>query len=79
MQVRFYAVGREIAGLNEHRSSASDVAGLRADLEQTYGSRMAALFDASSLLFKGERLSTDSAMRFDDHDVVDLLPPFAGG
>ena len=79
MQVRFYAVGREIAGHTEHRSAAHDVAGLREDLAQTYGARMAALFDASSLLFKGERLRTDSSLRFDDHDVVDLLPPFAGG
>lgn len=79
MHVRFYAVGREIAGQHEYRSAADSVVTLRDDLERSFGPRMVALFDASSLLFKGERLRIDAIVKFDEQDVVDLLPPFAGG
>lgn len=79
MRVRFYAIGREIAGTNEHVSGAENTAELRADLVTSYGDRMGQLFDASSLLFDGRRVGSDSNARFRDNDVVDLLPPFAGG
>lgn len=79
MLVRFYAVGREIAGCNEYHSDATDVLTLRADLEQQFGSRMGQLFDAASLMFSGRRLAPTAAVQWHDDDIVDLLPPFAGG
>ena len=79
MRVRFYAVGREIAGRNEHESNADTLDALRADLVANFGNRMGQLFDASSLLHEGQRLRPDSKVAFRGDDVVDLLPPFAGG
>ena len=79
MLVRFYAVGREIAGCDEYTSAATDVSALRNDLESRFGPRMAQLFDASSLLHKGERLHPASVVAIGTDDIVDLLPPFAGG
>lgn len=79
MRVRFYAVGREIAGRNEHESAAESVDALRTDLVTAFGTRMGQLFDASSLLHKGQRLGPGANAAFSADDVVDLLPPFAGG
>lgn len=79
MHVRFYAVGREIAGCTEYTSAATSVTELRADLETRFGARMAQLFDASSVLHAGQRLGSDSQIIIGSDDVVDLLPPFAGG
>ena len=79
MRVRFYAVGREIAGRNEHESAAESVDALRTDLVAEFGTRMGQLFDASSLLYKGQRLGPGANTAFSADDVVDLLPPFAGG
>ena len=79
MRVRFYAVGREIAGRNEHDSDASNLHELRADLVTNFGNRMGQLFDASSLLHDGQRLTPGTRTAFTADDVVDVLPPFAGG
>ncbi len=79
MRIRFYAVGREIAGRNEHLTDVQSIDALRAELVEHYGNRMGQLFDASSLLHEGQRLRPDSKVAFRGDDVVDLLPPFAGG
>lgn len=79
MLVRFYAVGREIAGCNEYRAAATDIPSLRAELEDRFGARMGQLFDAASLMSGGRRLGAGAIVRWSDADVVDLLPPFAGG
>lgn len=79
MLVRFYAVGREISGCTEHRSDAGDPAALRSDLEGKFGRRMGELFDVSSIMFAGRRIKPTDAVVFGTDDVVDLLPPFAGG
>lgn len=79
MLVRLYAVGREIAGQNEHESNAGNLEELRADLVSNYGTRMGQLFDASSVLYRGKRVTAGTHHTFAVDDVVDLLPPFAGG
>ena len=79
MRVRFYAVGREIAGRNEHESNADTLDALRADLVANFGNRMGQLFDASSVLHNGQRLAPGTNTAFTADAVVDLLPPFAGG
>lgn len=79
MLVRFYAVGREIAGCTEYRASATDARSLRAELEAAFGARMGQLFDAASLMSGGRRIAADDAVTWTDSDEVDLLPPFAGG
>lgn len=79
MRIRFYAVGREIAGCAEYLAEANDVQALRAELEQRFGPRMGQLFDAASMLHNGKRVSSTATVRFADDAIVDLLPPFAGG
>lgn len=79
MLIRFYAVGREIAGCNEYRADATDIPALRAELENHFGSRMGKLFDAASLMSGGQRLRPDAKVQWSADDTVDLLPPFAGG
>lgn len=79
MLVRFYAVGREIAGCTEYRAAAKDFPSLRAELVTMFGTRMGQLFDAASLMSSGRRVGADAAMTWTDSDEVDLLPPFAGG
>lgn len=79
MLVRFYAVGREIAGCNEFRSDATDIPSLRAELERRFGKRMGQLFDAASLMSDGRRLAPTAVVQWGSDDIVDLLPPFAGG
>ena len=79
MLIRFYAVGREISGCHEYRAQATNIQALRSELETQFGTRMGKLFDAASLMSKGQRLNADTQVQWTDDDVVDLLPPVAGG
>ena len=79
MIIRFYAVGREIANCHDYRAVAVDFQSLRSELEDRFGKRMGQLFDAASLMSDGQRVTADSNIQWNDNDVVDLLPPFAGG
>lgn len=79
MLVRFYAVGREIAGVDECRIDATSFSALAKALESRFGARMVRLTDASTLLLDGTRHRIVDEVALSDSDVVDLLPPFAGG
>lgn len=79
MLLRFYAVGREIAGVDDARFEVDDFTALAAALEHTYGDRMGRLAAASTLLRDGVRHRITDDIRLTASDVVDLLPPFAGG
>lgn len=79
MQVRFYAVGREVAGVESMTSDAATVRELAIELGARYGERMTRLVDASTLLHNGVRRSSRDDVALLPTDTVDLLPPFAGG
>lgn len=79
MHVRFYAVGREIAGCSEAEFAATSCAELAIALESRFGPRMAQLAAASTLLLDGTRHRIGDDVVLKESDVVDLLPPFAGG
>ena len=79
MLVRFYAVGREVSGLDEWRSDASSLASLTEELGNRFGSRMERLVASSTLLIDGRRHRSTDDLELSESDVVDLLPPFAGG
>lgn len=79
MLVRFYAVGREVSGLDEWRSDAASVSALTEELSARFGERMRRLVDSSTLLIDGRRHRSTDDLALAETDVVDLLPPFAGG
>jgi molybdopterin converting factor small subunit len=77
--VRFYAVGREIAGVDEAHFDVTSFQSLATSLRAQFGERMARLAEASTLLLDGTRHRITDDVELADGDVVDLLPPFAGG
>lgn len=79
MLVRFYAVGREIAGCSEAHFDVTSCGELAQALEVRFGARMGRLVEASTLLLDGVRHRSSNAVTLTESDIVDLLPPFAGG
>jgi len=77
--LRYWAAAREAAGHAEERLDASSAADLRAQLAAR-GGRLAAITAISTLLLAdGSRLAAGSDRPLGDGDVVEVLPPFAGG
>lgn len=79
MLVRFYAVGRELSGTDEAQFDVASFADLAVALDAQFGERMARLATASTLLLHGTRHRISDDVNLAADDVVDLLPPFAGG
>lgn len=79
MLVRFYAVAREITGQDQLQIDAASLPELSEQLGQRFGERMTRLADAATFLHNGTRHRAKDALALGATDIVDLLPPFAGG
>ena len=73
---RLFAAAAEAVGANETTVNAPTVAALRAALSAR-GPEAPRVIAQCAILRNGERLGDDSALI--EGDLVDVLPPFAGG
>ena len=75
--IRYWAAARAVAGTAEEAFSAATV---REALERAAagrGAEFVRVLSASSLLVDGTRARPDTVL--EDDDVIEVLPPFAGG
>jgi len=75
--VRYFAGAAEAAGTDVEQLPAGTVGELRAIMLAHHGDRLAQVIDRCSILVDGVR--SDDAAALQASDVVDVLPPFAGG
>lgn len=76
--LRYFAAAAEAAGTEREEISADSVsAALEAAIE-AHGPKLAHVIAHSSLLLKGQYV-WDRSMGLAADDVLDVLPPFAGG
>lgn len=76
--IRFFAAAADVIGSDELLMDASTVGELRARIRRDFGESAARVVDKCSVLVDGVRASSDEAS-ISESDVVDILPPFAGG
>jgi len=74
--VRFFAAAREAAGADEQIRSERTLGELRAALVRDHPA-LADVLPRCAVLVAGERTGDDHPIVPDD--VIDILPPFAGG
>lgn len=79
VQVRFFAAAREAMGAAEVELPAGSVAELCAALITAGGPRMAEVLAVSSLACEGRIYRCGDESPIPDGQVLDVLPPFAGG
>lgn len=79
MRVRFFAAAAEAAGVPETTSSAATLDGLRSELISTYGPDFANVLAQCSYFVDGSRHGRDAQASLAGVELVDVLPPFAGG
>ncbi|MDO5735640.1 MAG: MoaD/ThiS family protein [Propionibacteriaceae bacterium] len=78
IQVRLFAAAADAAGVASEDVSSETLADLVRELQERHGEQFAAVLDRCSVLVDG-RAVTDPAESLSDAQVVDILPPFAGG
>jgi sulfur-carrier protein len=80
--MRYWAAAKEAAGVAEQQLTADTLAAaLSVAAETSGGSQLRAVLDRSSFLIDGNpvgRRATDSVV-LADGNVIEVLPPFAGG
>lgn len=75
--VRYFAGAAAAAGTEVEQLAAGTVGELRAVMLAHHGDKLAQVIDRCSILVDGVR--SDDAAPLQESDVVDVLPPFAGG
>jgi molybdopterin synthase sulfur carrier subunit len=76
--LRYFAAAAEAAGTDQEQVAGPDVSAVLAAAVDRHGPQLAHVVRHSALLLDG-RYVTDQATRLAETDVVDVLPPFAGG
>ena len=74
--VRYFAAAREAAGVAEEVRSDATLGALRDALRADHPA-LAGILPRCAVLVAGER--TDDSRALTPDDVIDVLPPFAGG
>lgn len=77
INVRFFAAARSAAGVSELTAQTQRLSGLLEELANS-SDALARIIPQCSVLVN-ELASHDRNVELHDGDVVDLLPPFAGG
>lgn len=75
--VRYFAGAAEAAGTQAEELAGATVGELRARMLVTHGDALAQVLTRCSVLVDGVRSEDDAHVQASD--VVDVLPPFAGG
>lgn len=76
-EVRYFAAAAEAAGSNGESLAATTVGELRELMVERHGEELDRVLTRCSLLVNGVRGEADTVLA--ETDVVDVLPPFAGG
>ncbi|SEE93157.1 MoaD/ThiS family protein [Ruania alba] len=76
-EVRYFAAAAEAAGRHGESLAANSVGELRSLMIERHGEGLERVLTRCSLLVDG--VVTDDATSLEENDVVDVLPPFAGG
>lgn len=76
--LRYFAAAAEAAGTDQELVAGLDVSAVLAAAVDRHGAQLAHVVQHSSLLLDG-RYVTDHGTALAEGDVVDVLPPFAGG
>lgn len=76
-QVRYFAGAAEAARTEAEALTGTSVAELRACMVEAHGEAFARVLERCSILVEGVRSDDDAPVA--PGDVVDVLPPFAGG
>lgn len=75
--IRYWAAARAAAGTPEESYVGSTLAEALAAAEAAHGPKLARVLGSCSFLVQGQRARPGT--RLVDGDVIEVLPPFAGG
>lgn len=77
--IKFYAAARDFAKQTEVNLAVNNKLDLISGLHKLGDSDLTKLAQISTFLINGRRFSLSEINDLNDNDVIEMLPPFAGG
>lgn len=77
--IKFYAAARDFAKQKEVNLAVNNKLDLISGLHKLGDSDLTKLAQISTFLINGRRFSLSEINDLNDNDVIEMLPPFAGG
>ncbi len=77
--VKFYAAARQFANQKEVQLTINNKLEFVTELHKLGDSNLTKLAQISTFLINGKRFSLSEISEINESDVIEMLPPFAGG
>ncbi len=75
----FFASAKQVAGVTEKKFEISSIEDLKNQLIDLGGPKLVRIIEVSSILSNGQKINIFDYSQLKNEQILEVLPPFAGG
>ena len=75
----FFASAKQVAGVPEKKFEISSSEDLKNQLKELGGPKLVRIIEVSSILSNGQKINIFDYSQLKNEQILEVLPPFAGG
>jgi len=75
----FFASAKQVAGVTEKKFEISSIEDLKNQLIELGGQKLLRIIEVSSILSNGQKINIFDYSQLKNEQILEVLPPFAGG
>ncbi len=75
----FFASAKQVAGVTEKKFEISSIEDLKNQLIELGGQKLLRIIEVSSILSNGQKINIFDYSQLKNKQILEVLPPFAGG
>lgn len=75
----FFASAKQVAGVPEKKFEISSIEDLKNQLIELGGQKLLRIIEVSSILSNGQKINIFDYSQLKNEQILEVLPPFAGG
>ena len=75
----FFASAKQVAGVTEKKFEISSSEDLKNQLIELGGPKLVRIIEVSSILSNGQKINIFDCSQLKNEQILEVLPPFAGG
>ncbi len=75
----FFASAKQVTGVTEKKFEISSIEDLKNQLVELGGQKLLRIIEVSSILSNGQKINIFDYSQLKNEQILEVLPPFAGG
>ena len=79
INLNFFASAKQVAGVTEKKFEISSIEDLKNQLIELGGLKLVRIIEVSSILSNGQKINIFDYSQLKNEQILEVLPPFAGG